>query len=214
MSKFVSAPVSGSGESGPAKKQTEADKIQTAWSQYSHVPSVAEMRRAALLAQEEYLVEVKYMNIVNMDISDISSDQIEKLASVATKKVWIFNMTPASQLGGILTSLQSRELLLCNMELSEADTRALVTAMSHHLKEVTLYPDVTLDLEALASYDGRGRCTLIEVSQNTRTKYRARLREWATQTSWTVTRDSEWKGLAMQRDTDRISQGSGNCAVI
>ena len=56
------------------------------------------------------------------------------------------------------------------MDLTEADTRALVTAMSHHLEKVELLSGVTLDLEALAAYDGLGRCSALEVERDTVTR--------------------------------------------
>ena len=119
------------------------------------------------------------MNIRDMDISDIPSDYMEKLASIVTNGVWINNMTPTSQLGSILASVQSTLLVLRDMDLTEADTQALVTAMSHRLDTVWLWPGVTLDLDDLASYDGRGRCTRLAVHSDTRTRYGERLRSWA-----------------------------------
>ena len=49
-----------------------------------HVPSEDELKTAAQLAQEGYLSSVKYMNILNRNISEISSDNIGKLASIVT----------------------------------------------------------------------------------------------------------------------------------
>ena len=45
------------------------------------------------------------------------------------------------------------------MALSWADTCALVTAMRHRLEMEQLLDGVTMDLEALAAYDGWGCCT-------------------------------------------------------
>ena len=70
------------------------------------MPSKTEVERAALLAQEEYLTSVKYMDIRKMNISDIPSDQMDKLASIATETVIIDNMTPASRVSSILASVQ------------------------------------------------------------------------------------------------------------
>ena len=47
---------------------SEADQISSSWSQSSHEPSVTEVRRAALLAWEDYLTSVKRMVIKNMDL--------------------------------------------------------------------------------------------------------------------------------------------------
>ena len=106
-------------------------------------------------------------------------------------------MTPLSQLGSLLASVKCPVLVLRNMELSEENTRALVTAMRTRVQDVTL-SDVTLDLELLAAYDGQGHCTQLELGDDTTVKYLARLRQWAGDRGWTVTLDNGlW--LAMER---------------
>ena len=184
MPSLVSARIS---NTDPQKK-TEADRIQAAWSQESHVPSKTEVERAALLAQEEYLTSVKYLDIRDMNISDIPSDQMDKLASIATETVVINNMTPASRVSSILSSVQCTELELDNMKLSEKNTRALVTAMRDRVQTVVLY-DVTLDIEKLTLYDGQGHCRELEVWSYARERYGDRLRRWAADKGWRVTWD-------------------------
>ena len=152
---------------------------------------------------------VKEMNIVNIienivNISEISSDNIGKLTSIVTDEVYINNMTPVSQLGAILASVQSEVLSLQNMSLNEENTRALVTAMRARVQSVVLWNNVTLDLELLAAYDGEGRCTRLELRGDTRAKYETRLRRWAGDKGWAVTEDdspalSSLKSLWMQR---------------
>ena len=46
-------------------------------------------------------------------------------------------------------------------DLSESETRALVTAMRDWVRNVSLTGDITLDIEELCKYDGKGRCTLL-----------------------------------------------------
>ena len=191
------------------QKRTEADKITAAWSDFDHESSEAELETAAQLAMEGYLSSVKEMNIVNIienivNISEISSDNIGKLTSIVTDEVYINNMTPVSQLGAILASVQSEVLSLQNMSLNEENTRALVTAMRARVQSVVLWNNVTLDLELLAAYDGEGRCTRLELRGDTRAKYETRLRRWAGDKVWAVTEDdspalSSLKSLWMQR---------------
>ena len=103
MPSLVSARISNT----DPQKRSEADRIQAAWSQpWGHKARKTEVERAALLAQEEYLTSVKYLDIRDMDISDIPSDQMDKLASIVTSSVWIDNMTPASRVSSILASVQ------------------------------------------------------------------------------------------------------------
>ena len=179
---------------------TEAAKISSSWSQELHRPSVAEVRRAALLAWEDYLTSLEYMEIEDMEdmgLSDIDSDHMKKLTSIVTDRVWIVNVTPASQVGGILASVRCEMLVLVNMKLSEAHTRALVTAMRDRVERVELWGNVTLDIEALCEYQGRGRCRELQVWGNTVSRHRARLRRWAGQAGWTVTEDGY--GLELER---------------
>ena len=64
----------------PQQKRTEADRIQAAWADSDYQLTVAEVRSAALLAQEGHLTKVRCMIIRNMDISDIPSENMGKLA--------------------------------------------------------------------------------------------------------------------------------------
>ena len=171
------------------QNRIEADKIQADWSQPSHRQSEAEIKRAALLAWEGHLTSVECMEIRNMSITDIPRDHMEILASID-------NVTQANQLGRILASVKCSVLCLRDMELSEEETRALVTAMRDRVEDVWLYEDVTLDIEELTQYDGQGRCRWLVVVGDTRA--RDRLRRWAADKGWTLTRDNVW-GLVMQR---------------
>ena len=86
------------------------------------------------------------------------------------------------------------------MSLSEENTRALVTAMREMVQTVWLSYHVTLDPELLSAYDGQGNCTRLEViGHDTRDKYGARLKRWAGDSGWTVTRDNDGV-LGMKRE--------------
>ena len=56
---------------------------------------------------------------------------------------------------------------ITRMELSTADIRSLVTSMVTGVKTVQLGGDVTLDMETLAQYDGRGVCGRVVFYYNT-----------------------------------------------
>ena len=179
------------------QKRTETDNIQAAWANRYYFPSEAELKTAAQLVQEGYLSSVKNMRIVNKDISEISSDNIGKLVSIVTDIVEIDDITPVSHQDPILASVQSEELRLWFMSLSEENTRDLVTAMRESVQYVTLY-DVFLDPELLAAYDGQGHCTKLELVGDTRDEYETRLKRWAADRGWAVTVDNGW-WLIMQR---------------
>ena len=155
------------------------------------MPSEDELKTAAQLAQEGYLSSVKKMNIVNRNISEISSDNMAKLASIVTDFVNIDNMTPSTQLGTILASVQSEDLYLGTMSLNKKNTQALVTAMRTRVQYVKLYGNVTLNPKILSTYDGQGRCTGLDVRVS---RYWSRLSRWARDKGWRVNavNDGAW----------------------
>ena len=179
------------------QKKIDADKIQADWSQF-HKPTKAEIKTAALLAWEGHLTSVEYMMIEKISIRDIAWDHMEKLASIVTWRVGIDNMTHTDQLGSILASVKCRVLWLWNMDLSDTETRALVTAMRDGVQTVVLWYDVTLDIEELTLYNGQGRCSELQVCGDMRPRYWVRLRRWAADKGWRVTLDNGWE-LVMKR---------------
>jgi len=173
-----------------------ADKIQAAWSQWSHSPSKAEIETATWMACGGYLTSVEHMKISDMSITDIPRDQMEKLASIVTGIVYIGNMKHTDQLVSILASVKCPTLCLEKMELSFEETRALVTAMWDRVERVGL-GDVTLVIEELTHYNGQGRCRELRmVGRDMNTRYGDRLRKWAADKGWTVTACKEG-GLVM-----------------
>ena len=186
------------------QKQTDTAKIQSDWSDESHMPSKAQITRAALLASEGHLTSVEWMVIQDISITDIPQAQMEELTSIATRGVVIQLINHADQLGSVLACIKCPYLWLGNMELSEAETRALVTAMRDRVKTVELVSDVTLDIEELAKYNGQGHCGWLCVEDDTKTRYAERLREWAADQGWTVTeRDNS---LMMERNSQTGEQ--------
>ena len=83
-------------------------------------------------------------------------------------------------------------------EQRDPETRALVTTLRDRVEGVTLWGDVTLNIEELTQYDGQGCCSVLHVYYDMRTRYGERLRGWAEDRGWTWTVDSEWR-LEMQR---------------
>ena len=134
---------------------------------------------------------VKCIHIWSNYTSEISSHQLAKLVSIVRNTVDVDDLPPVCQLGPILASVQSTQLLLQDMSLSEENTRALVTAMRDRVQGVALYNGVTLDPDLLSAYDGQGHCTKLWLGGDTRKKYGARLREWAGDRGWTVTWDDD-----------------------
>ena len=158
---------------------------------------MSEVKKAALLAWEGYLPSVEFMNIGNMNITEIPRDQMDSLTSIVTKRVWINDITHTNQLGSILTSVRCSRLHLLNVELREKDN--LVTIMRDHVQAVWL-DNVTFNIEELSGYDGRGTCKEITVCGDMRSKQElySRLRSWANQKRWALTVDND-EMLMMER---------------
>jgi len=174
------------------KKRIEADMIQEQWRQKSHNPSGSEVKKAALMVSEGYLQSVEYMNIADMNIEDIPRDTMDELSSIVTERVWIDNISHTDQLTSILANVRSKWLQLQNMELSDADTQVLVTAMSR--VEGVWLENVTLDMEELCrSYapSSLSRCRQLSVCGDMRSRYQVTLRRWAAQAGWILTVDNE-----------------------
>ena len=168
-------------------KRTEADRIQAAWSQGSpHVPRGAEIKRAALLAWEGFLTSVQCLLISHTSIRNIPWEHMEMLASIVTGTVKFDDVSHDDHLGIILDRVKCPELELSSVDLSEAETRALVSAMRDRVQKVEL-GCVTLDIEKIVQYDGQGSCSWLGVSVWTRDGHR--LVEWAADKGWTVTQD-------------------------
>ena len=117
------------GQEEDPQKQTEAAKIKADWSRGSHIPSEAEITTAALLASEGHLTSVEKMLIEDISIIDIPRNHLEKLSMIVTEQVDIDGINHAEQLGSILSCIKVPYLWLGNMELSEAETLALTTAV-------------------------------------------------------------------------------------
>ena len=69
------------------------------------------------------------------------------------------------------------------MKLREGSFPALV-------KEVWLRAGVSLDMETLAQYDGKGKCESVPLWDDTRERYGAQVDSWAGDMGWDVSGDS------------------------
>ena len=179
-------------------RRTDADKIQADWSTKcrSHFPREDEIRRAALLAWEGHLTSVENMKIMNVSITDIPLDHMERLVSVVTGKVNINMIHHTGQLSNILTNVKCPDLCLSEMKLGQSETRALVAAMRDRVQRVRI-GHVTMDIEELTQYDGQGRCSWFMMGGKT-WRHWEKLRRWAADKGWWMGHDVNG-GLEMGR---------------
>ena len=149
--------------------------------------SLSMVRLGAELAWEGHLPSVESMVLKNIDLRNIPPDKIGKLFSIVTYRVVIDNITPTSLLDIILKRVRCSWFGLKSMKLTEPQTRALVTAMTERLQRVTLWKDLTLDIQTLCQYNGRGTCWKLQVRGDKRKRYEENLRHWTAEVGWAVT---------------------------
>ena len=96
-------------------------------------------------------------------------------------------------LSSILGRLQCSEIYLSKMspDLKDTDSGALVTAMRDRVKKVHLGRDTFINIEKFCQYDGKGTCSELTVTSNTKSKYIDRLRQWTERVGWIVNQDDE-----------------------
>ena len=158
-----------------------AAKITRRWPQLYH-PPLAEVALAAALASRGQLGTVRRLRLANLPLSSIPALELASLARCVRGVDYHLDMDGVT---GDLANINCTSLSVRNMGLSTADTRALVAAMTSRVQEVVLGDDVTLDMEALARYDGRGVCSRLQLGGATRERYGHQVEEWAASRGWT-----------------------------
>ena len=94
-----------------------------------------------------------------------------------TEKVAIIDVIgPKMHVSTIVKSLQCNELELKNTNLNQENTIHLVEAMER-VNRVIL-DDVTLEIEELCKYSGKGQCSEITVGGSTKSAHSSRLKIW------------------------------------
>ena len=141
------------------------------------------------------------MNLHDLELTGIN---ISSLASGVRQGVELSNVT--GDVVPLLSSLTCTSLWIDNMELNQAATRSLVRGLEHGVKRLVLdgvrWGPVTLDIQTLVEYDGRGRCgeVTIKCSSNIADTYRE-MKTWAERINWRVTVSVNYYGrsIAMKR---------------
>ena len=167
-----------------------------------HVPSLAEVASAAALATHGYLTSnsvanrrnqrtgVKNLRLVNLDISNIPAEDMTNLVKCMSDFLLIDNVH--GNLSHVLRNIKRGRLSIRNMKLTSEDTEHLRFAMVHGARSVSFGDhgsDVTLDMDTLAQYDGKGKCHEIVFCGSARSTYRDRVICWAGEVGWQIYRD-------------------------
>ena len=134
---------------------------------------------AASLAKMGYITDVMGMWLEEIDISSIPSDNIAALTSVVTGSVNITKVT--GNIRTILASIKSRLLRIDNMTLDHDETECLLETMRTNVEKVSLWSDVSLDIDVFTQYDGTGQCSDLFCWED---RYLDTLTSWAQEVGW------------------------------
>ena len=124
------------------------------------------------------------MRLFELDVSTIPYEDMANLTKCAKSEVFIVNVQ--GDLSPVLRSIKSGTIFLSKMDLSSADTSLLVSSMINGAKIVHLmdkWGEVTLDMEALQQYDGRGKCGQVLFHGGAAITYSAQIKKWAKKSS-------------------------------
>ena len=162
----------------------KAEKIARSWSW-----SLSQMQCGATLATLGHITKVEGLPLLNLDISLVPAEDFVSLVR-CSDYVAIDSVT--GDLAPVL--VQCRELVIANTMLTTADTQQLVAAMVTRVKEVNLDEGITLDMDTLAQYDGKGECGEVWLAGNTNTseRYRSQVKVWAENMGWQAEETSDF----------------------
>ena len=152
--------------------------------------------------------ETKYLELGDLDLTNIPSEHLAALASWVTSscEVSIYNVTGIDMVS-FLDSLQCQKLRIDYQNLWREETQALVQAMESRVEEVDL-GSVTFDVETLVTYSGDGRCREVwlfvgddEGGKNLKLwNLKERLKNWAMSKDWMKSTGRNFLGLWRKRE--------------
>ena len=150
--------------------------------------NVEEIICCASLAHHGLLGSVGIMKLLGIDLSQVPTQHLASLASCVTGDLFIQNVS-GCDLVSVLDSLNCEMLRIGGQSLGREETQALVQAMDSRLEIVMLGDQVTLDIEALAEYNGHGVCRILALEEDTVIRYGEELKTWARSRKWGVDDD-------------------------
>ena len=157
---------------------------------YLYHPSLPLLQSAANLATKGYITQVASLHFDNLDISLVTPEDMASLVKCVSDNVAI--MRVHGDLTPVLSNVKCTELKIINRSLTTNDTQNLLAAMDTRVKEVVLGAVVTLDMETLAQYDGKGECEEVWMYQDTGERYRQPVRVWARDMGWGIRDRPNW----------------------
>ena len=170
-------------------------------------PSLPQLACAGALASQGYISRVKVLILANLDISSVAAEDMASLVRCVSNRVRIVNVR--GDLTPVLSSVNCKDhigwdggLQMSSVTLNTDDTQSLVTAMVRGVKVVRMNGRVTLDMETLAKYDGKGEYRMVRMYYDTRGRYGDQVKAWARMIKWRMIEDD---GYLDYEDDDFIS---------
>ena len=151
-------------------------------------PSQAQVQCGAALATQGYITQVETLWLHDKDISLVPAEDLASLVKCVTDEIYIDNVT--GDMAPVFSNAKCRRLDIYRMNLSTADTKHLLTAMVSGVKQVWPSYVVTLDMETLAQYDGKGECEEVWFGDG-QTRYGDQMKVWAGNIGWQIEEEEE-----------------------
>ena len=145
-------------------------------------PSLPQVAAAAALATYGYITHVGYLGLGNLDLDSVSAGNLANLVQCVHDVVLISRIR--GDLSPVLGIAKSFGLDIGYMDLSTAETQSLLAAMVSGVEEVELGRGVTLDMETLSQYDGKGECERVVAWWDTGRRYRDQVKSWMKRIGW------------------------------
>ena len=133
-------------------------------------PSLSRVAAAAALASHGYITHVGNLGLRNLDLDSVSAGNLANLVRCVSNWVQIYGVR--GDLSPVFGTAECSELSIGRTDLSTAETQCLLAAMVSGVRVVVLRRGVTLDMETLSQYDGKGECERVLAWWHTGRRYR------------------------------------------
>jgi len=161
------------------------DRLTGRFKEVTRVKDITELTCGASLAHHGLLGSLGRLGLRNVDLSPVPAQRLASLVSCVTRFLDIENVS-GCDLVSILTNIKCEVLTIYRQSLWREETQALVQTMESRVKEVKLWEEVTLDIEAMTEYSGQGQCNIMKLAGDSAARYREVLRTWARSKKWRV----------------------------
>ena len=175
----------------PTKIQSLAERVKHALVLQRPYPEAELLQCAASLASCGLLGPVDWLCLQDVDLSQVPEEKLISLVSSVTLQLCIGqNVTGWVNL---LPHLRCWTLHIKQQTLGREETQALVRAMEVGVKKVELWKGVTLEMEVLFEYSGKGVCHKVDLwSYHNNIED---VRTWAKRRNWGYSIIGDWMSL-------------------